>query len=106
VCSSATGERARIARLNGAVFERPLPPVDFHGLARYVLLRIWQENSDAADTDGIFSHSILPRVFLRPWFDGQREDRKFVYTVSRIMCLVIVSHLNRFKIVEGAICII
>jgi hypothetical protein len=25
--------------LNGAVFDRPLPPVDFQGLARSVLLR-------------------------------------------------------------------
>jgi hypothetical protein len=35
-------ERTRHAALNGAVFERPLPPVDFQGLARSVLLREWQ----------------------------------------------------------------
>jgi hypothetical protein len=35
-------ERARHAALNGAVFERPLPPVDFQGLERSVLLREWQ----------------------------------------------------------------
>jgi hypothetical protein len=34
------GERARYAALNGAAFERPLPPVDFQGLARSVLLRV------------------------------------------------------------------
>jgi hypothetical protein len=35
-----TEERARHAALNGAdVFERPLPLVDFQGLARSVLLR-------------------------------------------------------------------
>jgi hypothetical protein len=32
-------ERARHAALNGAVFDIPLPPVDFQGLARSVLLR-------------------------------------------------------------------
>jgi hypothetical protein len=31
-----------------------------------------------------FTHSILPNVSLRPWFEDQREDRKFVSTVSRI----------------------
>jgi hypothetical protein len=33
------GERAQHAALNGAVFKRPLPPVDFQDLARSVLLR-------------------------------------------------------------------
>jgi hypothetical protein len=37
-------ERARHAALNGAVFDRPLPPVDFQGLARSVLLKEWQRN--------------------------------------------------------------
>jgi hypothetical protein len=36
-------ERARHAALNGAdVFEKPLPLVDFQGLARSILLREWQ----------------------------------------------------------------
>jgi hypothetical protein len=35
-------ERAQNAALNGAFFDRPLPPVDFQGLARSVLLREWQ----------------------------------------------------------------
>jgi hypothetical protein len=78
-------ERARHVALNGTVFDRPLPPVDFQGLARSVLLREWQVKLDAADT-GRFAHSILtPKVSVRPWFEGQREDRKFVSTVSRIM---------------------
>jgi hypothetical protein len=77
-------ERGRNAALNGAVFDRPLPPVDLKGPARSVLLREWQGKCDAADT-GRFAHSILPRVFRRPWFEGLREDRKFVSTVSRIM---------------------
>jgi hypothetical protein len=73
-------ERERHAALNGAVFERPLPPVEFQGLARSVLQGKW----DAADT-GRFAHSILPKVSFRPWFEDQREDRKFVSTVSKIM---------------------
>jgi hypothetical protein len=92
--------------LNGAVSDTPLPPVDFQGLAISVLLREWQEKWDAADT-GKFVHPILPKVSIRHWFEGQREDRKFVSTVSRIMfghCTVR-SHLSRFRIVEAAICV-
>jgi hypothetical protein len=61
---------------------------------------------DAADTSR-FALSILPKVSLRPWFDGQGEDRKFVSTVSRIMSghCTARSHLSRFRINEGAICI-
>jgi hypothetical protein len=36
-------ERARHAALNGAVFERLLPQVDFQGLARSFLNREWLE---------------------------------------------------------------
>jgi hypothetical protein len=53
-------ERARHAALNGAVFERPLPPVDIQGLTRSVLLRECQGKWDAADTDR-FTNSILPK---------------------------------------------
>jgi hypothetical protein len=41
---------------------------------------------DDADT-GELAHSILPRVSFRPWFENQKEERKFV--VAR-------SHLSRF----------
>jgi hypothetical protein len=71
-------ERARHAALNGSVFDRPFPPIDFQGLARSVLLREWQGKRDAADT-GRFAHSILSRVSLRPWFEGQREDWKICF---------------------------
>jgi hypothetical protein len=36
-------ERAHHAALNGTVFDRPLPPVNFQCLLRSVLLRKWQE---------------------------------------------------------------
>jgi hypothetical protein len=52
------GERAHLKALHGTVFERPLPPVDFQGLAIFALLREWQEKLNAADT-GRFTHSIL-----------------------------------------------
>jgi hypothetical protein len=94
-------KRARHVALNGAVFDRPLQ--DF---ARFVLLREWQGKKDAEDT-GRLAHSILPKVSFRPWFEGQKEDRKFVSTVSRIMSCHCTarSHLSRFRIVEGAVCI-
>jgi hypothetical protein len=56
-------ERARHVALNGAVFEIPLTPMDFQGLARSVLLREWQGKWNVADT-GRFAHSILPKVSL------------------------------------------
>jgi hypothetical protein len=62
-CNEIVDERARHAAFNGAVFERPLPPVDFQGLASSVLLREWHGKWDAADT-GRFAHSILPKVSL------------------------------------------
>jgi hypothetical protein len=70
--------------LNGAVFDRPLPPDNLQGLTRSVLLKKKQEKWNATDT-GRFAHSILPGVSLRPWFEGQREHIHFVFTVSSIM---------------------
>jgi hypothetical protein len=91
--------------LNGAVFDRLLSPVDFQGLARSVLLREWQGNWETTDT-GRFAHSIPPKV-SRPWFEGQREDNKFVSTVSRIVSghCAARSHLSRFRIVKEAMCV-
>jgi hypothetical protein len=87
-------------------FDRPLPPVDFQGLARSVLLRDWQGQWDAADPVR-FTHFILPKVSLRLWFEGQSEDRKFLSTVSRMISghCTARSHLSRFRIVEEAICV-
>jgi hypothetical protein len=69
-------------------------------------LLVIQWNRDATDT-GRFAHSILPRVSLRPRFDGQGEDRKFVSTVSRVMSCHCTarSHLSRFGIDEEAMCV-
>jgi hypothetical protein len=56
---------------------------------------------------GRFAHSILPRVLLRPWFEGQKEERSFVNSVSTIISgdSSVRSHLNRFGIVEDPICV-
>jgi hypothetical protein len=91
-------KRTRHAALNGAVFDRPLPPVDLQGLARSVLLREYQGKWDAVDTGIRFAHSILPKVFFQAWFEGQREDRKFVSTVSIIISghCAARSHLSGF----------
>jgi hypothetical protein len=75
-------EVPRYASLNGSIFDRPPSPCDFQSLARPVLLREWQRKWDLAD-HGRFAHSILPRVSLRPWFEGQKE--RFVTSVSRLM---------------------
>jgi hypothetical protein len=70
-------ERARQAALEGSIFDRPLSSNDFQGLARPALMRAWQAKWDSADT-GRFAHSIFPNVTLRPWFEGQKEERSLI----------------------------
>jgi hypothetical protein len=96
---------ARYESLNGSIFDRILSPCYFQSLARPVLLREWQKKWDLADT-GRFALSILPKVSLRPWFQGQKEERSFVTSVSRITSghSSVQSHLDRFRIVEDPIC--
>jgi hypothetical protein len=54
-----------------------------------------------------FAHFIIPRVSLWHWFEGKKEDRKFVSTVSRIMSGHCRSQSNRFRIVEEAmVCVL
>jgi hypothetical protein len=66
------------------MFDRPLSSSDFWSLARPALMRAWQEKWDSADT-GRFVHSIFLDVTLQPWFEGQKEERRFVCTVSRVL---------------------
>jgi hypothetical protein len=64
-------------------------------------MRAWQAKWDSAYT-GRFAYSIFPDVTLRPWFEGQKEERRLVCTVSRVLsghCSGR-SHLGRFQIVE------
>jgi ribonuclease HI len=73
-------ERARQAALEGSIFDRPLSSNErtFQSLARPALMRAWQAKWDSADT-GKFAHFIFPNVTLRPWFEGQKEERSFVW---------------------------
>jgi hypothetical protein len=45
-------------------------------------MRAWQAKWDSAVT-GRFPYSIFPDVTLRPWFEGQKEEIRFVCTVSK-----------------------
>jgi hypothetical protein len=99
-------ERARQAELEGSIFDRPFFASDFQNLARPVLMRAWQAKWDSTGT-GRFAHFIFPDATLRLWFEGQKEERRFVCTVSRFLsghCSVR-SHLARFRIVEDLICV-
>jgi hypothetical protein len=99
-------ERTRQAALEGSIFDRPLFPSNFQSLARPALMRALQAKWDTTDT-GRFTHSIIPDVRLRPRFKGQKEERSFVCTVSRVLsghCSV-QSHLGRFRIVEDLMCV-
>jgi hypothetical protein len=98
--AGTTGGIGRLHLLQTIVTER------FPELARPALMRAWQAKWDSADT-GRFAHSIFPDVTLRPWFEGQKEDKSFVCTLSRILfghCSVR-SHLCRFRIVEDLMCV-
>jgi hypothetical protein len=82
-------KRARHAALNGDVFVRPLPPVDFQGLTRSILLREWQ------------GRSLTPysRGFL---FDpGLRVKGR----TGNLFPLYHYVDLSRFRIVEEAMCV-
>jgi hypothetical protein len=60
-------------------------------------MRAWQAKWDSAGT-GRFAHYIFPDVTLWNWFEGQKEERRFICTVSRVLsghCSVR-SHLGRF----------
>jgi hypothetical protein len=97
---------ARYASLNGSIFDRPLSPCDCQSLARPLLLRELQRKWNLADT-GRFANSIPPRVSLRPWFEGLKEERSLFTSVSRIMSghSSSWSPLDRFGIVEDPMCV-
>jgi hypothetical protein len=74
-------------------------------LARQAMVKQWQHVGRTGDT-GRFAHSIRPVVSVKPWFDGQAEEGRFVTTISRVMsdhCLI-QAHLERFRVVEDPIC--
>jgi hypothetical protein len=70
------------------------------------MLDEWQKSWKVAET-GSFSHSIFPRVSLRPWFGAWRTERKLITTVSKIISghCVVRAHRKRFGIVDGSMCV-
>jgi hypothetical protein len=79
---------------------------DFLPVATQRMLDKWQKKWDVAET-GRFSHSIFPRVSLKPWFEKWRTARKLITTVSRIISghCGVRAPLKRFSIVDGSICV-
>jgi hypothetical protein len=65
-------------------------------------MRVCQAKWNSADA-GRFAHSIFSDATLRPWFEGQKEKRRVVCTVSG-HCSVRL-HLGRFRIVEDLMCV-
>jgi hypothetical protein len=54
------------------------------------------------------THSIFPDVTLRrSWFEGQKEERRFLCTVSRVLSRhgSVRSHFGRFRIVIDVMCV-
>jgi hypothetical protein len=90
---------------SGTVHEQMMVPNDHKILAREAMAKQWQ-HVWTGDT-GRFMHSIRPVVSVKPWFDGQTEERSFVTTISRVISghCSIRAHLERFKIVGDPICV-
>jgi hypothetical protein len=68
--------------------------------------REWQKSWKVAET-GRFSHSIFPRVSLRPWFEEWRTERNLITTLLRIISghCGVRAHLIRFGIVDESMCV-
>jgi ribonuclease HI len=79
---------------------------DHRGLAEPAMIKQWQHVWRTEDT-GRFTHAIRPLVSVKPWFDGQTEEKSFVTTISRVMSgyCSIRAHLERFRIVGDPICV-
>jgi hypothetical protein len=78
-------KRARHAALNGSVFDRALPHGQFSGFGQICFANKMAEKVYRTMKTLVAIHSILLKVSFRRWFEDLREDRKFVFTVSRIM---------------------
>jgi hypothetical protein len=90
----------------GTVYGQMTAANDHRILARQSMIKQWQHVWRTGDT-GRFAHSIRPVVSVKPWFDGQTEERSFVTTISRAMSghRSIRAHLERFRIVGDPICV-
>jgi hypothetical protein len=74
---------ARQAVESGTVHGRMKVANDHRILARQAMIKL-QHAWWTGDT-GRFAHSIRPVVSVKPWFDGQAEERSFVTTISGVM---------------------
>jgi hypothetical protein len=75
---------ARQATLGNMVYNAQSVGRDLIPIAQQRMLDEWQKSWEVAET-GRFSHSIFPRVSLRPWFEEWRSGSKLKTTVSRII---------------------
>jgi hypothetical protein len=75
---------ARQATLGNMVYNAQSVSRDLLSIAKQRKLDEWQKNWEVAET-GRFSHSIFPRVSLRPWFEEWKTERNLITTVSRII---------------------
>jgi hypothetical protein len=64
-------EQARHAALEGSIFDITIFSSDFQNLASPALIRA---------VSGRFAHYIFADVTLRPWYEGQKEETRFVCT--------------------------
>jgi hypothetical protein len=71
---------ARQAVESGTVHGQMTVAKDHRILVRQAMVKQWQHVWRTGDT-GRFAHSIRPVVSVKPWFDGQAEERSFVTTL-------------------------
>jgi hypothetical protein len=98
-----TDFEGRQATLGNMVYNAQSVFRDLLPVAKQRMLDKWQKSWEAVET-GRFSHSIFPRVSLRPWCEGWRAERKLITNVSRIISghCGVSAHLKRFSIVDGS----
>jgi hypothetical protein len=75
---------ARQATLGNMVYNAQSVARDLLPIAKQIMLDDWQKSWKVAET-GRFLHSIFPRLYLIPWFEEWRTERKLITTVSNII---------------------
>jgi hypothetical protein len=75
---------AKQTTLGNMVYNAQSIARDLLPVAKQKMLDEWQKSWEVAET-GRFSHSILPRVSLRPWFEEWRTERKLMMTSALLM---------------------
>jgi hypothetical protein len=96
---------ARQAAESGTVQGQMTVANDHRIVARQAMVQQWQDVWWTEDT-GQFFHSIRPMDSVKPWFDGQAEEKRFV-TIIRVLSgnCSIRAHLERLRIVGNPICV-